>query len=168
MNVGTVFDNYIADIEVDGRHTELALWDVSGVEDYDRLRPLSDPDSHVVLICFNSGNPDSMDNVYEKWLPEISNFCAQLAVVLVGYRSERRHDPRTIEDFHKMNKHPLTHEEEGEEMRDALGALTYLEYSARTGEGVREVFQVATRAALHAPSGNKSKRRSLLRWSRPS
>jgi small GTP-binding protein len=61
-----VFENYVADVEVDGKHVELALWDTAGQEDYDRLRPLSYPDSHVILICFAVDSPDSLDNVQEK------------------------------------------------------------------------------------------------------
>ena len=53
----------MADIEVDGKRVELALWDTSGV---DRLRPLSYPDSHVVLICFAIDSPGSLDNVQDK------------------------------------------------------------------------------------------------------
>ena len=34
----TIFENYVADIEVNGRPIELALWDTAGQEDYDRLR----------------------------------------------------------------------------------------------------------------------------------
>jgi Ras homolog gene family, member A len=64
--VPTVFENYVADVEVDGKHVELALWDTAGQEDYDRLRPLSYPDSHVILICFSIDSPDSLDNVQEK------------------------------------------------------------------------------------------------------
>jgi Ras family protein A len=61
-----VFENYVADVEVDSKHVELALWDTAGQEDYDRLRPLSYPDSHVILICFAIDSPDSLDNVQEK------------------------------------------------------------------------------------------------------
>lgn len=64
--VPTVFENYVADVEVDNKHVELALWDTAGQEDYDRLRPLSYPDSHVILICFAVDSPDSLDNVQEK------------------------------------------------------------------------------------------------------
>lgn len=39
-----------------------------GQEDYDRLRPLSYPDSHVIMICFAVDSPDSLDNVQEKVL----------------------------------------------------------------------------------------------------
>ncbi|KAJ2994086.1 hypothetical protein HDV02_001863 [Globomyces sp. JEL0801] len=64
--VPTVFENYVSDIYVDGTAVELALWDTAGQEDYDRLRPLSYPDTHVILICFAIDSPDSLENVQEK------------------------------------------------------------------------------------------------------
>jgi hypothetical protein len=63
-NMPTVFTNYVTDVKVDGITVELALWDTSG--SYDRLRPLSYPNSHVILICFAIDSPDSLDNVQEK------------------------------------------------------------------------------------------------------
>ena len=50
---------------------ELALWDTAGQEDYDRLRPLSYPDTDVILMCFAIDNPDSLENIPEKWTPEV-------------------------------------------------------------------------------------------------
>lgn len=72
-----MFENYVADVEVDGKHVELALWDTAGQEDYDRLRPLSYPDSHVILICFAVDSPDSLDNVQEKVGAFIGSFGAR-------------------------------------------------------------------------------------------
>lgn len=124
----------MADVEVDGKHVELALWDTAGQEDYDRLRPLSYPDSHVILICFAVDSPDSLDNVQEKvscilqsqsslitsyltrqsppqWHSEVTHFCAGLPVLLVGCKKDLRRDPRTIEELRKVSQRPVTPEE---------------------------------------------------------
>jgi len=39
---------------------------------------------------------------------------------------------------------------EGERMKDIIGARKYLECSSLTGEGVDDVFEAATRAAMIA------------------
>ncbi len=49
--------------------------DISGQEDYDRLRPLSYPDTDVILMCFSIDSPDSLENIPEKWTPEVRHFC---------------------------------------------------------------------------------------------
>lgn len=51
---------------VDGRPISLGLWDTAGQEDYDRLRPLSYPQTDVFLICFSVVSPPSFDNVIAK------------------------------------------------------------------------------------------------------
>ena len=47
LSLPTVFENHIVEIEVDGKEAQLTLWDTSDLEEYDRLRPLAYPDSHV-------------------------------------------------------------------------------------------------------------------------
>ncbi|KAL7748739.1 GTP-binding protein Rho1 [Sorochytrium milnesiophthora] len=145
--VPTVFENYVADVEVDGKHVELALWDTAGQEDYDRLRPLSYPDSHVILICFAIDSPDSLENVREKWMSEVLHFCAGLPILLIGCKKDLRNDANTVATLARNNQKPVT-PEEGAAVADRIGAKFYLECSAMLNEGVREVFEHATRAAL--------------------
>jgi Ras family protein A len=159
--VPTVFENYVADVEVDGRRVELALWDTAGQEDYDRLRPLSYPDSNVILICFAVDSPDSLDNVQEKWISEVLHFCQGIPIILVGCKSDLRHDPRTIEELRRTSQRPVT-PEEGSAVAQQIGAVRYLECSAKTQEGVREVFEHATRAALMVKDREKKKKCIIL------
>lgn len=154
--VPTVFENYVADVPLDGKHVELALWDTAGQEDYDRLRPLSYPDSHVILICFGIDNPDSLENVQEKWWSEVLHFCAGLPIILVGCKKDLRRDEKTIEALRAQSKHPVT-AEEGGAIAQKLN-IRYLECSARTNEGVKEVFEAATRAALSSKHKHDKKR----------
>jgi Ras family protein A len=109
--VPTVFENYVAEVEVDGKRVELALWDTAGQEDYDRLRPLSYPDSHVILICFAVDSPDSLDNVQEKWISEVLHFCAGLPIILVGCKKDLRNDPKTVDELKKTGQEPVSYEQ---------------------------------------------------------
>jgi len=152
--VPTVFENYVADIEVDSKQVELALWDTAGQEDYDRLRPLSYPDTDVILMCFSIDSPDSLENIPEKWTPEVRHFCPNVPIILVGNKKDLRNDQTTIRELSKMKQQPVSYEE-GQAMADKIGAYGYMECSARTKEGVREVFELATRAALQTKKRKK-------------
>lgn len=52
----------------------------AGQEDYDRLRPLSYPDTDVILMCFSVDSPDSLENIPEKWTPEVSQDITSLRI----------------------------------------------------------------------------------------
>ncbi|KYO27805.1 transforming protein RhoA [Alligator mississippiensis] len=152
--VPTVFENYVADIEVDGKQVELALWDTAGQEDYDRLRPLSYPDTDVILMCFSIDSPDSLENIPEKWTPEVKHFCPNVPIILVGNKKDLRNDEHTRRELAKMKQEPVK-PEEGRDMANRISAFGYMECSAKTKDGVREVFEMATRAALQARRGKK-------------
>uniref|UniRef100_A0A3Q2V4Z9 Ras homolog gene family, member Ac n=1 Tax=Haplochromis burtoni TaxID=8153 RepID=A0A3Q2V4Z9_HAPBU len=102
--VPTVFENYVADIEVDAKQVELALWDTAGQEDYDRLRPLSYPDTDVILMCFSVDSPDSLENIPEKWTPEVKHFCPNVPIILVGNKKDLRNDDHTRRELAKMKQ----------------------------------------------------------------
>ncbi|CAG2237601.1 RAC1 [Mytilus edulis] len=86
--VPTVFDNYTANVMVDGKPYGLGLWDTAGQEDYDRLRPLSYPQTDVVLLCFSINDRSTLENIEKKWIPEIKHHLPNVAKVLVGCKTE--------------------------------------------------------------------------------
>jgi len=66
--VPTVFDNYAVTVNVGGEPYTLALFDTAGQEDYDRLRPLSYPQTNIFLVCYSVVMPTSFENVQQKKL----------------------------------------------------------------------------------------------------
>ncbi|KAK0394699.1 hypothetical protein QR680_000882 [Steinernema hermaphroditum] len=156
LYVPTVFENYVADIEVDGKQVELALWDTAGQEDYDRLRPLSYPDTDVILMCFSIDSPDSLENIPEKWTPEVRHFCPNVPIILVGNKKDLRNDPQTLRELAKMKQEPVK-PDQGRAIAEQIGAFDYIECSAKTKDGIREVFEKATQAALQQKKRNKKK-----------
>ncbi|KIM20530.1 hypothetical protein M408DRAFT_333943, partial [Serendipita vermifera MAFF 305830] len=139
----TIFDNYVAEIRLDNKPVQLALWDTAGQEEYERLRPLSYSKSHVVLIAFAIDTPDSLENVTVKWNEEVRSICGpSVPVILVGLKSDLRPPPDHPDAVHYVSF------ERGEEVAQQIGARAYKECSALKIQGVDDVFEAATRASL--------------------
>jgi len=96
---------------------ELTLWDTAGQEDYDRLRPLSYPDTDVIIICYDISNPDSLTNIPEKWLPEVKHFCPNAPILLVGNKKDLRNE----EDIKRFGREGVIMESEGVDMAKQIG-----------------------------------------------
>lgn len=151
----TVFENYVADVQIGNQTIELSLWDTSGQEDYDRLRPIQYPETDVILICFSVVWRDSFDNVISRWWPEVKHFCPGVPVLLIGTKSDLRSDKNQLEKLKEIRKTPISNEEM-RKMGDRIGAVRFMECSAKTKYNVREVFEEAAKATL----AKKRKRKS--------
>ncbi|OEL38148.1 Rac-like GTP-binding protein 2 [Dichanthelium oligosanthes] len=64
--IPTVFDNFSANVSVDGNIVNLGLWDTAGQEDYSRLRPLSYRGADVFVLAFSLISRASYENVLKK------------------------------------------------------------------------------------------------------
>jgi hypothetical protein len=73
--VPTIFDNYSANVRVTDKHgkeqtVSLSLWDFMHREDSARLRPLSYPQTHVIILCYpcvyGIGQPSPLKRVEQE------------------------------------------------------------------------------------------------------
>ncbi|RYP85148.1 hypothetical protein DL770_005062 [Monosporascus sp. CRB-9-2] len=141
--VPTVFENYITypTHQQSGKTVELALWDTAGQEEYDRLRPLSYPETDLIFVCFAIDCPNSLDNVLDKWYPEVLHFCPYTPLILVGLKSDLRHKKTCIEMLKTQGLTPVT-TEQGMAVAKKMGAQ-YMECSSKEMHGVDEIFDQA-------------------------
>ncbi|MFN7096108.1 MAG: ankyrin repeat domain-containing protein, partial [Gammaproteobacteria bacterium] len=144
--IPTVFDNYsLSNYRVDGKIINWGLWDVAGQEDYDRLRPLSYPQTDIFLIFFSLTNRNSFDEVKTKWVAEIKHHCPGTPFILVGTKIDER------KDYNKLTSVSFS---EGNALAQEIGAASYVECSASLNKNINKVFDQAARAIFNTASLN--------------
>ncbi|TYG56548.1 hypothetical protein ES288_D08G072700v1 [Gossypium darwinii] len=127
--VPTVFDNFSANVMVDGQTVNLGLWDTAGQEDYNRLRPLSYRGADVFILAFSLISRPSYENVTKKWLPELKHYAPAVPIVLVGTKLDLREDRQFHLDYPGAS---TISTEQGLELKKQVGALAYIECSSKT------------------------------------
>ena len=159
--IPTVFDNYAAILMVDNQPVNLGLWDTAGQEEYDRLRPLTYPQTDVFLACFSVVNPDSFSNLKQKWYAEIKHHCPNTPIIIVATKIDLRDDPSAVKRLADKNLSMVT-AAQGTQLAKELGTK-YLECSAITQAGVKNLFEEAVRSVTEGTTKKtKSSKCSLL------
>lgn len=176
---------------VDGVQVSLGLWDTAGQEDYDRLRPLSYPQTDVFLICYSVASPSSFENVTSKWYPEIKHHCPDAPIILVGKSTstierenhdlttlahcllllvppprtgtkiDLREDRETISLLADQGLSALKREQ-GQKLANKIRAVKYMECSALTQRGLKQVFDEAVRAVLRPEPLKRRQRKCVV------
>jgi len=144
--VPTVFENYTAQLELEGETILMHLWDTAGQEDYDRLRPLSYPGSDIVFLCFSVVHRPSYDAIKIKWYPEVHHYVASVPIILLGTKLDLREACEA--DANLAKGFSLVSTAEGEKLAKEIGAVKYVEVSAKTRKGLDAVFQDAVNTVL--------------------
>jgi len=130
-------------VTVDGKYCGVSLWDTAGQEDYDRIRPLSYPDTDMFLILLpivHCGEYHTLERIKTKWIPEITHHCPNVPYLIIGTKSDLKDDEEYITkskekklfeilDFEKTSKWALDN-----------GAMKYLECSSMKLQGLQEIF----------------------------
>uniref|UniRef100_A0A8C5V2U8 Ras homolog family member D n=1 Tax=Microcebus murinus TaxID=30608 RepID=A0A8C5V2U8_MICMU len=93
------------------------------------------------------------DGAFPEWYPEVSHFCKKVPIIVVGCKTDLRKDKSLVNKLRKNGLEPVTYHR-GQEMARSVGAVAYLECSARLHDNVHAVFQEAAKVALGSRSRN--------------
>lgn len=138
---------FAVNVKVKEHDYQLGLFDTAGQEEYQGLRLLSYPGTHVFLMCFSIVMPESMKNLELKWIPEVRHQMPNAAYILVGTQVDLRDDEKIGQKLQKRRQKPVT-AEEGQKLAKRLNCECYVECSALTRQGLKDVFDEALIAVL--------------------
>ncbi|KAJ8038803.1 Ras-related C3 botulinum toxin substrate 1 [Holothuria leucospilota] len=65
----------------------------------------------VLLVCFSVVCPASFENVRKKWHPEVTHFCPNIPVILVGTKSDLRDDSTELASLKSNNLLPISYKQ---------------------------------------------------------
>jgi len=129
---GTVFENYSISLQVDeNTKVSIAQWDSAGQPDYNRLRPLSYPDTNVFLVCYAVDNYKSLQHVEQVWAHEIDHFCSDTIKILVGCK-------RDLRDAAEQQQQQQSQQQDKKSKSETQKFVTF-----------EEAYQVAKRLKFH-------------------
>lgn len=130
-----------------GNYTiSLMIYDIGGQEQFRELRKKYAQGSSTALIVYDITNRESF-NTIPNWRDDLKVFAGEIPFIIVGNKVD-------LEADRQVSK------EDGTQLCDQLGALNFIETSAKTGEAVEDAFtQLAvktyevTHANTYSPAG---------------
>ena len=145
--VPTAFDSMAFDVNYKDKLINLDLWDASGEDDFEQLRSISYQRADVCLIMFSIADTASFKNVSTKWHREVRDHCSGVPIVLLGTKSDLRHDKEAIEQLKSKGQAPITYGQ-GLSIAKKINAIKYVECSALSTIGLNDVFEAVVGAAI--------------------
>ncbi|KAJ1826707.1 Rho GTPase protein rac1, partial [Coemansia sp. RSA 2703] len=95
------------------------------------------------------------------WRPELLHHAPNVPIILVGTKLDLREDKDTILKLSATRMRPIDFLM-GSNTAKELGFVKYLECSALTQKGLKNVFDEAIRAVLHPTQPAKPKKKCLI------
>merc|ERR1711936_214491 len=143
----TIFETESHTCEFDNKKVNLSLWDTAGQEEFDRIRVLAYDKTDILLITCCAVSRISYRNVKDLWLKELEKNKSKFtnaAIVLVGTKC----DLKGVAEARDNPEDKDVTKAEGEQLARDIGATCYIETSAKTGDGIKELFEEAIRASM--------------------
>ncbi|XP_065888249.1 rho-related protein racA-like isoform X2 [Dysidea avara] len=121
----SVMPDHLMDVKFYDKVVNVKIINTAGMdtEEYDRLRPLSYPETDIFLMLFCVESKDTLKNCVQLWGPEVSHCCPGVPIILVGV--SRCYRPHFGIDQPPSNR--CVSEEEGKEAAKKIGAYAYYE-----------------------------------------
>lgn len=123
--IGAAFQTYA--VSTNSKCIAMQIWDTAGQEKYHALAPMYYRSANVAVLCFDLTSYESF-SALENWVDELADKGpSNLITVLVGTKSDLVENRAVTSD-------------EAHALASSTSMAFYIECSAKTGEGISEIF----------------------------
>ena len=117
--------------------------------DYESVRSYTYHSSEVLVLCFSVCDRESFQSVAHSWLPEIQRHTKRKRpLLLVGTQIDLRSSSSSSSSSSSCSAQDEVSTEEGGNLAKIIGADCYIECSARSQEGLQQIFEHVVFSAL--------------------
>lgn len=135
-NIDTIIDLHVTTVEFE-------IWDTCGEHSELHLRIPGYTRANTVLLCFSVDSSNSLTNITQQWMPEINQYCPKTPVLLVATKIDIRNDLNAKFGLWLKKKTIVINASKGRALAEEIQAYGYFECSAKTWEGVDNLFRYA-------------------------
>ena len=97
-----------------------------------------------------------------QWYPEITHNCPNTPIILVGTKKDLRDDKETVEQLKDKDIDPISTADGIKLQSELVNVVKYMECSALTQYGLKEVFDEAIKTALAHIADQRTERKCTL------
>ena len=113
----------------------------------------------VLILCFPVNRPETLHHIQDNIKPLLLTYYKHKPIVLVGTKVDLMHDPNYRENMAYRDIHPIA-VVQAKALADEIHAVDYIECSAKTDEGLNELFAKVTELALIAETSKTEPEKS--------
>jgi small GTP-binding protein len=134
--IGAAFQNHV--LATDNGTVTLHIWDTAGEEKYRSLSPMYYHGAQAAILVFDITNLKSFESLHQ-WIAELDG--------------KRGSDLRTFIVGNKIDLANVraVNENEARELAEKCGAVAYIETSAKSGQGIVELFKKVAESVTATP-----------------
>eukprot|EP00689_Sawyeria_marylandensis_P002516 EC823981.1.p1 GENE.EC823981.1~~EC823981.1.p1 ORF type:complete len:174 (+),score=62.37 EC823981.1:136-657(+) len=139
----------------------LSFYDSGNAEEYDKMRPSLYPGTDVIVICFSLFNKHSFENVENYFFPEIKKYIPDVPFVIIGTKLDIKNDPKEL-NYLKDRNETLIPPALANNLCKKLKGYKYCEISSKSGEGMKEAFDMIIEAGLSKQNQQKDSKTCII------
>ncbi len=116
--------------------TRLVMWDIAGQEKYETVRSMYFQGAKAAIFVYDITRRPTFEEIKNKWYQDFKKDAMPTAkFVLIGNKKD-------LQDMRNVTI------DEGKALAKEIGAVSFFETSAKTGENVNEMFELIVKAIL--------------------